>query len=1141
MRLSDNLADETRWRWARSKRFILALGALAAIALVAAYMTLPVFTIGRATTCGIEEHTHGEACYQTTTEYVCGLEESAGHVHGPECVLTNSTLTCTIPEHHHVDACYATDDVVAATEEPSAHASDPEVPQQASARVMKATCAEEFPDYSIEVSVGSDAGIPHNAELVAREIKPGTEQYESCLEQAKQSLQSNGDISFSRFFDISFLVNGEEIEPLAPVDVRVSYDESIPVEEGLTCSAVHFADAGVEVIDAEVTDTADGGSEVAFTQASFSIVGTVLSEINGFTAGDTYIFYADGYALGVNGSGSLTAYPVKIVNDYVTPVDPSVTISKISWEYVSNGLCNASSGGYLYIRSGSPTTRSTAQTITGRFVGNVVRLSGLYNSTRYYLGYTATSSSCSYSSSSLYADGDYFAVAKVADVSETITEGELTITESIREDGCLRPSVASSSSLYGRTLTYTWMKSTDDGATWTEVERTLVTGDKYNVAEDGSWLNVAYDKGSGASYKVVVKSVDGLVSPSGLESIRYEVPYYNELRNGSFETPFIDPSSSGNNEDYQPFFPHETSGLVWKTTASDAQIEVVSTSGSGFANYSWQWHNCESAADGLQYAELNANMPGALYQDVLTTPGATMYWQAAHRGRGNSNYKNNPYYTDTMYVVIMSTKLAEQYDVTTQAAVLDVVNSPSKYPGAIVKQCTTDNTAWVYHSGTSQIPEGQYLTRFFFVAGPTAFDQQSPGSSIEGTVGNHLDNVSFSETLPPPTPGAANLLVKKTIVGLDEAASDTLLDGMSFTIAGTVVSGADFTQLEKNDDGSYTATYAVRNISVGSSQSVSVTATERVDTANKEGYTRTTTVSSNGGSAVEGNSSTISIAKDATGEIEFTNAYEQPMGEVTFTKVDGAGLVLPGALFGMFTDETCSSLAADAYGESLQAVSSNLGVVHFAHVIPGTYYLMEIGAPSGYIPDTNVYRVEVSATQTSITLNGGEVASVQNLPSSIKLTLEKQDEQGGSLEGARFELYKKESGTYVRQVFNGYTYVEVGSHLFDTLEQGEYRLVEILAPRGHYKIAKPIEFTVSQGTLTITNASADDPWTLAGPSKGSDGTNAYTLVVKNHAGTELPLTGGDGNSLFAIGALMVLTASLIAIGRRVMGRKEERR
>ena len=109
------------------------------------------------------------------------------------------------------------------------------------------------------------------------------------------------------------------------------------------------------------------------------------------------------------------------------------------------------------------------------------------------------------------------------------------------------------------------------------------------------------------------------------------------MENGDFESPVI-----GQTDGYQPYYSNGTFGLIWKTTASDAQIEYVSAAadkydkdtGKTHAKQSLEWHKVDAAAHGTQFAELNANEPGALYQDVLTTPGAKLYWQLYHRGRG---------------------------------------------------------------------------------------------------------------------------------------------------------------------------------------------------------------------------------------------------------------------------------------------------------------------------------------------------------------------------------------------------------------------------------------------------------------------------------------------------------------------------
>ena len=65
-----------------------------------------------------------------------------------------------------------------------------------------------------------------------------------------------------------------------------------------------------------------------------------------------------------------------------------------------------------------------------------------------------------------------------------------------------------------------------------EVARTKITGDSYNLAEDGSWLNVTLDQGAQKSYQVQIKKED-----KTFQSGTCQIPYYDSLRNGSFEVP----------------------------------------------------------------------------------------------------------------------------------------------------------------------------------------------------------------------------------------------------------------------------------------------------------------------------------------------------------------------------------------------------------------------------------------------------------------------------------------------------------------------------------------------------------------------------------------------------------------------------
>lgn len=71
-------------------------------------LILPAITMEEDVFCGIEEHTHGEECYQQNL--ICTLEEGVEpHIHDESCYEVQSTLACTLPEeegHTHTDTCY---------------------------------------------------------------------------------------------------------------------------------------------------------------------------------------------------------------------------------------------------------------------------------------------------------------------------------------------------------------------------------------------------------------------------------------------------------------------------------------------------------------------------------------------------------------------------------------------------------------------------------------------------------------------------------------------------------------------------------------------------------------------------------------------------------------------------------------------------------------------------------------------------------------------------------------------------------------------------------------------------------------------------------------------------------------------------
>lgn len=314
----------------------------------------------------------------------------------------------------------------------------------------------------------------------------------------------------------------------------------------------------------------------------------------------------------------------------------------------------------------------------------------------------------------------------------------VTIENQIPQNGCLVPVLGGIDE--NDVTIYEWFR-----------DNVPVTG---NPLEDpyavDNGVNVALDRGgvdnstkAAKTYKVRVTLSDD----TALEAT-YAVPYGNEILNGNFEYPI----AAGNQ-----WFANGYEKLFWRTTApkSGQDVEYISVR-SGTLNSVRQQFNTDVAAEGLQFAELNAEAAGTLYQDVLTTPGASLYWSLSHRGRNQPGGGAKPGEEDTMYVVIAAAKdvdgvILNQTDVNTLVSGRTEgyyqITYKTKTFSYYVSRQSHDNTKWYSVGGSYSVPGDQYLTRFFFAAGETAFDRKNPNSSDKYTVGNLIDDISFSEDI----------------------------------------------------------------------------------------------------------------------------------------------------------------------------------------------------------------------------------------------------------------------------------------------------------------------------------------------------------------------------------------------------------
>ena len=237
----------------------------------------------------------------------------------------------------------------------------------------------EGPDYTVTVTVGQEAMLPDTVTLEVRELLPGTEVYEHYYTQALEALGSREEpqVSFARFFDISFLSDGQEVEPAAPVDIEIVYSDAITVTAEEKGQIVHFAKDGVEVLEPETSlteaeeEAGDGVDTFRFTQGSFSVTGTLVTpqaaavtatrvrpqEIDN-TGNTMYVLVAQ-----INGqyyalSGAENSYPVQVTVSGDTVTLPTENAQLLMWTFVDkpndntdyryNPITNVGSGRYMH-------------------------------------------------------------------------------------------------------------------------------------------------------------------------------------------------------------------------------------------------------------------------------------------------------------------------------------------------------------------------------------------------------------------------------------------------------------------------------------------------------------------------------------------------------------------------------------------------------------------------------------------------------------------------------------------------------------------------------------------------------------------------------------------------------------------------
>lgn len=780
--------------------------------------------------------------------------------------------------------------------------------------------------------------VPEGATLKASLLSEGDDAYAAAEEALAADAGDESDYGFAAL-DIRFEdAEGNEVEPSGDVYVVINADGLLPDgADPSTVTVQHLAEGEsgtVASVDA-VADTADATDGVvnvsddtnvqaAFNVDSFSTF--TISWINGRT---TYF---------------------EVTVHYVDPDNQNIDINTTNIStssaktYVFADLADQKTiNGYTY----SKATFNGKEVTSMQFAqsGNVFNRS--YTLT-FYNDNEQVGSTLTYSDSKVSVH--------VYLVYQESTTG-LYISNTIQNDGMFNAvfdEETDSKIPDDAEVSYTWyrcLSNSDNESEWTEVQLQRVTGTQDNLSTDGKSVNVALDaqvaKASDAErywYKVVATYTDADGNEQSIESRAKQVPYYLALQNGSFETPT---STNWNNQ-----LPNGTEGLIWLTTGTNngQDIEIASVANNAYIQQVQSAYHISTADNGTQFAELNCEAYGALYQDVMTVPGSTLNWWLSHAGRTGK---------DTMALVIMPVDKAE--DLTAElerlnaqgageTAIRQALATYENQDGVYIEYFSDNNGSWSRYSSTQpdyeayKVPEEQYLTRFFFVAVSTA--NKNP------TTGNLLDGVGFSTNVLPPEKDQGQITVTKVVDGYtpesEYSVTVTLKDSEGSTVDQYTFSADEFLQNQAKH------TFTINGMTAYTEAEYTVE--ETVNNA-PSGYNESSTVQVGDGSAQSGKSSKVQVtAGEQPSSVTFTNKYTPNSVDVNIKKVDSDKKVLKGAEFKLYyLDEHGTKQwykDGETWGEENEAkslISDESGLLTFKGLDPTKqYYLVEVSAPDGY-------------------------------------------------------------------------------------------------------------------------------------------------------------------------------------------------
>lgn len=791
---------------------------------------------------------------------------------------------------------------------------------------------------TVTVSAVAKGAIPADATLKVVPILKDDADTQTQYAEVEQKIQEKAaetetEIKGFLAYDITFVdEEGNEIEPNSEVKVSIEYKQAaIPAElneedakntevsvmhleedaDGNVSQVVDMGEAGK--IDTLETTDAKQVEKVEVKTESFSVF-TITWSFFDYENGELSNLNVRAQYVYIDENGNVQNFNDSQVSQENITMDENEEVALAEYQKEIDG--------YTYVKTVVEEDANSQTKITKLKAYSQVETEGWWPFEQehryYYIGYLNEGETNLNNYTEWLGTKDGFPKSgTILFVYEEVDQSDLKIKDNIIENGTLDAEYTGAAT----PVEYKWYKSGSKDGDYELVEKINYQGGASNLSEDGQALYPAYDEGARKWYKVEAIFEDDTKT----ESKPFQVPYYDELQNGSFETPEVLGTSS--NEQFTNT-QYKNAGGVWQSTGvnsdkNNVAIEIVhegrtggDAEGTGYAWYN-DWE--QAAPEGEQFAELNCEAAGALYQDVLTMEGTTLYSWLQHRARGN--HKNANPECDTMYLVIMPTKEAiredDNYDLTTQTGLQQYlwrecsININQQYNsnhvgnkvvydqnGVYVVRVTSTDQAWQEVSGLTYTPTAS-VTRFFFVAGYTA--------SGSNTVGNFLDDVHFTQDLPPVADDEFTLELKKNFAGLDDTSLQEVQGKIEFTISAKdgdrdltetdikELFDIDSTTIQSEDlspqpDGSLLLRLMNRKILNGKSYKVTITESN-AELEDYELSSQSQVSIANGDSEptedepVEGTAATFTLSGKDTVSVTFTNTYESNKSKnISFTK-----------------------------------------------------------------------------------------------------------------------------------------------------------------------------------------------------------------------------------------------------------------